>query len=260
MSDTTIDMFHEVHGEGFPTILLHGAIGASEMFGPAVDRLAEGRQVIAAHLQGHGRTPDVADRPLRYEHLGDDVAALAARLGHAQVDLVGYSLGGGAAVQCALRHPGLVRRLVVVGEPLRSDAWFPEVREQLAGMQDAAPQIGAAVQAGPLGELHPDVDFPTLFAKVGELERQPYDWTDAFATVASEVMLVMADADGFDPGHYLDVYRSLGGALRDPGLPDQGGEPHIAHQLAIVPGVTHYDTFNATPRAAELIADFLDTA
>lgn len=260
MSDTTIDMFHEVHGEGFPTILLHGGIGASELFGDAVERLAEGRQVIAAHLQGHGRTPDVADRPLRYEHLGDDVAALAARLGHEQVDLVGYSLGGGAAVQCALRHPGLVRKLVVVGEPLRSDAWFPEVRAHFDGMAANAEQIGPVVQAGPMGQLHPDVDFTALFAKVGELEAQHYDWTEAFADVTSEVMLVMADADAFDPGHLVDVYRSLGGALRDPGVPGQGGEPHIAHRLAIVPGVTHYDTFTATPRAAELIADFLDTA
>jgi pimeloyl-ACP methyl ester carboxylesterase len=253
----SIDMFHEVHGEGFPTILLHGGIGATETFGDVLPRLAERRQVIAPHLQGHGRTPDV-DRPLRAEDLGDDVAALARALGHEQVDLVGYSFGGGAAIQCAIRHPALVRRLVVLGEPLHSDAWFPEVRAQLAQMEAMAPQIGPAVQAGPLGDLHPEVDFTALFAKMGELVAQPYDWTAAFAEVGCAVMLVMADADSFDPGHYLEVYRSLGGALRDPGLPDQGGEPHIAHELAIVPGVTHYDLLTGTPRTAEIIADFLD--
>jgi pimeloyl-ACP methyl ester carboxylesterase len=254
----SIDMYHEVHGEGFPTILLHGGIAASEVFGDGIAHLAEGRQVIAPHLQGHGRTPD-ADRPFREEDLGDDVAALARTLGHEQVDLVGYSFGAGAAIQCALRHPGLVRKLVVVAEPLRSDAWFPEAQEQFAGMAGMAEQIGPAVQAGPLGERYPEVDFTALFAKMGELVARPYDWTEAFAEVTSAVMLVMADADGFDPGHYLDVYRSLGGALRDPGLPDQGGDPHIPHRLAIVPGVTHYDLFTATPRTVEMIADFLDS-
>jgi pimeloyl-ACP methyl ester carboxylesterase len=252
-----MSMYHEIHGDGFPTILLHGGIGASEMFGDGLAHLAEGRQVIAPHLQGHGRTPDVDGLPLRYEHLGDDVADLAAELGHEQVDLVGYSLGGGAAVQCAIRHPGLVRNLVVVSQPLRRDAWFPEVREQLDGMEAAAAQIGAIVQAGPMGQLHPEVDFPALFAKMGELEGRDYDWTEAFAEVACRVMLVMADADGFDPAHYVEAYQSLGGARRDPGLPEQGGE-RSPHRLAIVPGADHYTLFTASPRTAQLIADFLD--
>lgn len=251
-------MYHEIHGEGFPTILLHGGIGASEMFGDTLALLAEGRQVIAAHLQGHGRTPDT-DRPLRYEQLGDDVADLATALGHDQVDLVGYSLGGGAAVQCAIRHPGLVRRLVVVSEPLRSDAWYPEVRAQLDGMAAAAADMGPVVQAGPMGDRHPQVDFTALFAKMGELEARPYDWTAAFAEVDATVMLVMADADAFDPAHVIEVFRSLGGARHDPGLPDQPGSPgRPAHRLAIVPGTTHYDLFTASAHAGELIADFLD--
>lgn len=256
----TIDMYHEVHGEGFPTILLHGGIGASEMFGDVLALLAEGRQVIAPHLQGHGRTPDV-DRPLRDEDLGDDVAALAARLGHDRVDLVGYSFGAAVAIQTAIRHPGRVRRLVVVAEPLRSDAWFPEARAQLDQMAAAAEHIGPAVQAGPLGELYPEVDYTALFRKMGELVARPYDWTAAFAEAATHtdgVMLVMADADGFDPAHYVEVYKSIGGARRDPGLPEQGGEGHGPHRLAIVPGVTHYDILTASPHLGGQIAGFLD--
>lgn len=250
-------MHHEIHGEGFPTIVLHGAIGATEQLGDLVGRLAEDRQVIAPHLQGHGRTPDV-DRPLRHEDLADDVVALAAELGHDRIDLVGYSFGGGVAVEVALRHPEVVRRLVVVAEPLRSDVWFPEVRAQFDGMQAAAAEIGPAVQASPLGEMYPDVDYTALFRKVGELVARPYDRTAAFAQVQATVMLVMADADGFDPGHYVGVFRSLGGAIRDPGVPDMPGSPgRVPHRLAIIPGTTHYDVLTATPRTGEAIADFL---
>ncbi len=252
----TIDMFHEVHGEGFPTILLHGGIGASEMFGDVVPRLAEGRQVITPHLQGHGRTPDV-DRPLRAEDLADDVAALAATLGHDRVDLVGYSFGGGAAFQAAVRHPALVRRLVLVSRPLRSDAWFPEAQARFAQMEATAAQFGPAVQAGPLGTLYPDVDFTRLFTKMGELVARPHDWTAEAATLTCPTMLVMADADGFDPAHYVEVFKGLGGALEDPGLPEMGGE-RVPHRLAIVPGVTHYDVLTGSPLAAEAIAGFLD--
>lgn len=257
----SIEMYHEVHGTGFPTILLHGGIGATEQLGDVVDVLAEGRQVIAPHLQGHGRTPDV-DRPLRDETLGDDVADLAARLGHARVDVVGYSMGAAAGIQTAIRHPGLVRRLVVIAEPLRSDAWFPEVRAQFDAMAGNAEHIGPAVQASPLGEMYPEVDYTALFRKMGELVARPYDWTEAFARAAADleaVLLVMADADGFDPGHYVEVFRSLGGALADPGVPGQPGAPgRPAHRLAIVPGTTHYDVLTATPLTGRLVAEFLD--
>src|SRR6202046_5088214 len=67
-------IFYSVHGAGKPLILLHGGINP-DCFGSNLAELAKGRQVIAVHLQAHGRTPDT-DKPLRCETLGDDVAAL----------------------------------------------------------------------------------------------------------------------------------------------------------------------------------------
>src|SRR5215213_6177964 len=75
-----INLYYEIHGSGAPLILLHGGVSASEAFGPNLAELAKTRQVIAVHLQGHGRTRDI-DRPLRCEFMADDIAALIAHLG-----------------------------------------------------------------------------------------------------------------------------------------------------------------------------------
>ena len=63
-------------GEGEPLVLLHGGFGTVEMFGPNLELLAAGRRVIGVDLQSHERSP-AADRPMRFEAMGDDIAVLA---------------------------------------------------------------------------------------------------------------------------------------------------------------------------------------
>jgi pimeloyl-ACP methyl ester carboxylesterase len=74
-----LEMYYEIHGEGEPLILLHGGVGAIQMFGEVLPLLAEGRRVIAVDLQAHGRTGDI-DRPMTFEAMADDVAALIEHL------------------------------------------------------------------------------------------------------------------------------------------------------------------------------------
>ena len=111
-------MYYEIHGTGEPLILLHGGVGAIEMFGEVLPLLAKGWQVIAVDLQAHGRTADI-DRPLSVESMADDIAALIEHLGFEKADIMGYSLGGGVALQTAIRHPVVVRKLVLVSTPFK---------------------------------------------------------------------------------------------------------------------------------------------
>jgi len=107
-----LNLYYEIHGSGRPLVLLHGAYMTIDMMAPLLEPLAEHRQVIAVELRGHGRTGD-ADRPITYELMADDVAGLLPALDVLSADAFGYSMGGGVALQLAIRHPELVRKLVV---------------------------------------------------------------------------------------------------------------------------------------------------
>jgi len=115
-----LNLYYEVHGDGQPLILLHGGLGAVEMFGEVLSLLAEGRRVIGVDLQAHGRTADV-DRPMTFEAMADDVAALISHLGLEEADVMGYSVGGSVALQTAIRHPEAVRKVVLVSAPFKRD-------------------------------------------------------------------------------------------------------------------------------------------
>src|SRR5439155_6755187 len=132
-----IDLYYEIHGTGRPIILLHGGLGSGEMFEPIIPALAERHQVITADLQGHGRTADI-DRPIDIRLMADDIAALIGHLGLDKPDVVGYSLGGGVALQTAVKHPAMVRRLVVASANIRRDATDPEIIAQQGQMSAAA--------------------------------------------------------------------------------------------------------------------------
>ncbi len=118
-----LELYYEIHGTGQPLIVLHGSFMTIELMGKLIPGLARDRQVIAVELQGHGHTADI-DRPITYENLADDTAALLRHLDIARADVYGYSLGGGAALQLAIRHADLVRKLVVVSATYRGDGEF----------------------------------------------------------------------------------------------------------------------------------------
>lgn len=247
-----IRLYREISGEGEPLVLLHGGVGAGEMFEPLLPQLAARRRVILVHLQGHGRTADI-DRPLRFELMADDIAALLEHLGLERADVMGYSLGGGVALQLAIRHPARVKRLVLISVPARRDGWYPEV---LASMAAMGPEAAAWMGQSPLARLYPETDWASLFTKLGELLRLDYDWSDGIAGLSSPVMLVYADADAVRPAHIVETYALLGGGLRDAGL---DGSLRPLARLAIVPGATHYDVV-ASPLLGPLVAAFLDAA
>ena len=249
-----LSLYYEEHGSGEPLILLHGGIGSGDMFVALVPELETGRRVITVDLQGHGRTADV-DRPFSPEAMADDVAALAAHLGLAQIDLLGYSLGGAVALRTAIQHPALVRRLVLIAIPFRRDGNHPEV---IAAMDEMTPEIAEVMKQSPPYALYSSIaprpeDWPVLIAKTSDALKVDYDWTAETTALAAPTMLVFADADSVRPAHIVEFYGLLGGGLRDAGW-DNSNRPTA--RLAILPGTTHYDSFKS-PLLAQFAVPFL---
>ncbi|MET7835305.1 alpha/beta fold hydrolase [Micromonospora sediminicola] len=247
-------VWYEVHGAGRPLVLLHGGYGSTETFAPVRPALAVRRRLIAVDLQGHGRTPD-ADRPLRHESMADDLAALLRRLDLPAVDLLGYSLGGGVALRTAIQHPTLVRRLVVVSAPCRRRGWYPEA---LAAMSAHDERAAERMRGTPAYERYARVaprpqDWPTLWAKSGDLLRRDYDWSAEVAALPMPVLLVFADADAIPTSHVAEFYGLLGGGHRDPG---GDGSERPASRLAVLPGLTHREVV-ASPALPAAVLPFL---
>jgi pimeloyl-ACP methyl ester carboxylesterase len=234
-----LDMYYEIHGTGAPLILLQGCFMTIDSMGQIVPDLARTRQVIAVELQGHGHTADI-DRSLTFEQGADDVATLIKFLGLERPDVFGFSCGGNVALQIAIRHPEVIRKLVVAGAPCRSNGEYPEIRALMAtftGDSSAlSPMREAYIRTAPKPEA-----WPQLVAKARLLLTQDYDWTQDVATIQAPTLIVVGDADTVVPAHALEMFELLGGGT---GASAMGN--HSNAQLAILPGTTHFTMLNSS--------------
>jgi pimeloyl-ACP methyl ester carboxylesterase len=251
-----LHMYYETHGTGRPLLLLHGGLGSGEMFGPVLPELAATHQVIAPDLQGHGRTADV-DRPLDIRLMADDIAGLIRHLGLEKPDLVGYSLGGGAALMTAAKYPELVRKLVVVSAYLRPDVVDPALLAQQGQVNAAAAEF---MKDTPMWETYQRLaprpqDFGRLLDKIGAMMQTPYDYTAEVRSLKVPTLFAAGDMDQAPPRHYADIFDLLGGG-RDGGWMGEN-RPKDGHALAILPGVQHYNIF-MSPLLAPTVLAFLD--
>ena len=246
-----LDMYYEIHGDGSPLALFHGAMGTIDScFAKLLPALAATRQVVAVELQGHGRTADV-DRPLSYQQMAADAAILLEALGIETVDLVGYSMGGGVAVELAMQHPGMVRRLVFAGgTSYRRDGLYPEM---LGEPEAAADDLTGSAWHQAYVRVAPDPGkWPVLVAKNRDLDRTFAGWTDEdIQAMTTPMLLIIGDSDIVRPEHTMRMFRLLGGGV----IGDLAGLP--ASQLAVLPGTSHVGLLGRVDWLQSMILEFL---
>lgn len=245
-------LYYEIHGTGAPVVLLHGSfMTITNNWTEWIDELAKSRQVIAIELQGHGRTADI-DRPFSYENFADDVAALLDHLEIPQADLIGYSMGGGVAMQCAIRHPSKVRKVVSISAVFRHDGWVPEALEFF-------PKLTADVLKGSPIEIEyrklsptPEA-FSTFVSRVIAMDLKPYDFGAAkLKATPAPFLFIHGDADGVRLEHIAEMFRLKGGEI----FGDM--RPRSSSRLAVLPDTTHITLMMRTKEIVPMINAFLD--
>jgi pimeloyl-ACP methyl ester carboxylesterase len=247
-----LKMYYEVHGSGEAVVLLHGSfMTITNNWTGWIGELSKTRKVIAVEMQGHGRTADIP-RDITYENLADDVAALLDHLKIPRADFIGYSMGGAVAMQCAIRHPEKVRKVVSISARFRHDGF---VKEGL----DAFPKLSAEMFKGsPLEteykKLSPTPDkFADLVNHIKAMASKPFDFgADKIKATTAPMFFIHGDADGVRLDHISEMFRLKGeeihGDLR----------PRSASRLAILPDTTHVTLMQRMPVIVPMVNDFLD--
>jgi pimeloyl-ACP methyl ester carboxylesterase len=246
-------MYYEIHGSGEPVVLLHGAFMAiTGDWNNWIDELAKTRKVIAVEMQGHGRTGDIK-RDLSYENLADDVAGLLDYLQIPNADIIGYSLGAGVAMECAIRHPEKVRKVVSISAPFRRDGWVKEAN-------DFWPTFTWELFKGTPMEteykrLSPTPDkFPDFVNHLKAWALKPYDFgADKLKATKAPMFFIHGDADGVRLDHIAEMFRLKGGGEIHGDM-----QPRPPSRLAILPDTTHVTLMNRMATIVPMINDFLD--
>jgi pimeloyl-ACP methyl ester carboxylesterase len=247
-----LNMYYEVHGTGDPVVLLHGSfMTITNNWTGWIGELSKTRQVIAVELQGHGRTADIK-RDFSYENLADDVAALLDHLKMPSADLIGYSMGGGVAMQCAIRHPDKVRKVVSISGVFRHDGWVKEALDLLPQLTSEAFK-GSPIEIEYKKLSSTPGEFSSFVRRVLAMDLKPYDFgADKLKATKAPMLFIHGDADGVRLEHIAEMFRLKGGEIFG------DVRARSASRLAILPNTTHITLMERMAVIVPMVNDFLD--
>jgi pimeloyl-ACP methyl ester carboxylesterase len=203
-------------------------------------------------MQGHGRTADI-NRNFSYENLAADIAGLLEYLKIPQADLLGYSMGGGVAMQVAIRHPEKVRKVVSISAVFRHDGWVKEAVEMFPRMEPGMFK-GSPIETE-YRKLSPTPDrFETFVKRVIQMDIKPYDFgAGKLKATKAPMLFIHGDADGVRLEHISEMFRLKGGDI----FGDM--RPRSESRLAILPNTTHVTLMDRTDVIVPMVNDFLNT-
>jgi len=255
-----LHLYHEVYGEldtsKTPLLLIPGAFMATDSMTVWADALARERAVIVFDQQGHGRTPDIS-REMSYEQFADDAAALLRALEVDRADVMGYSQGGGVALQLAIRHSSLVSKLVSMSATFRKDGWYPSVFDAI-GALTAEAFAGTPVEKA-FKEHTPSAEaFDAYLEKMKILNINDQNISDEqMRSISARTMVIVGDADGVKIEHALAMFRLRGGGDEEAAASGMLQQVPAA-RLVILPAMSHIGLSGESEVLVPMVTAFLD--
>ncbi|MEO3826212.1 alpha/beta hydrolase [Actinomadura sp. B10D3] len=256
-----LSLYYEVYGDlgdagSAPLLLIPGSFMATDPMRSWVSAFVGERVVIVFDQQGHGRTPDTSRR-MSYEQFGDDAAALLRALNVERADVMGYSQGGGVALQLALRHPSLVNKLVSLSATYRQDGWYPSVMEAIADL-DATAFAGTPVEEAFMRHTPDRAAFDAYVEKMKVLGIEDQNISDAeMRSISAKALVVVGDADAVKLEHALAMFELLGGGDEEAAASGTLRDAPAA-RLVILPATSHIGVFGQSAVLAPMVTAFLD--
>ena len=255
-----LNLYHEVYGElgtsKPPLLLIPGAFMATDSMKVWTDAFAPKRAVIVFDQQGHGRTPDTS-RAMSYEQFADDAAALLRALEVERADVMGYSQGGGVALQLAIRHPSLVSKLVSMSATFRKDGWYPSVFEAIGGL-GAEAFVGTPVETAFMAHTPDAKAFDAYLEKMKELNVNDQDISDEeMLSIPAPTMVIVGDADGVKPEHALAMFKLRGGGDEEAAASGVLQKVPVA-RLVVLPAMSHVGLSGESNVLVPMVSAFLD--
>jgi pimeloyl-ACP methyl ester carboxylesterase len=166
--------------------------------------------------------------------MADDTAALMRHLEIDDADVVGFSMGGATALQLAIRHPDLVRKLVLASAGFAHDGMHAVALEMFPSI---TPELfaGSPIEEAYLRTAPNPGDFPKLVEKLTQLDTTPFAWPEEdIRAIPAPTLIVLGDSDGIRLEHAVELFKLRGGGV----MGDLAGLPQS--QLAVLPGTAHF--------------------
>ena len=256
-----LNLYYEVFGDlgtskAPPLLLIPGAFMATESMRSWASAFAGARTVIIFDQQGHGRTPDTS-REMSYEQFGDDAAELLRALKVERAAVMGYSQGGGVALQLALRHPTLVDKLISLSATYRQDGWYPSVLKGIKGLS-AKDFAGTPVEKAFYGHTPDPAAFDAYLEKMKLLNIDDQNISDEqMRSFPAKTMVIIGDADGVKPEHALAMFKLRGGGDESAAATGMLHEVPVA-RLVILPAMSHIGISGESAVLVPMVTAFLD--
>lgn len=232
-----LKMYYEIHGTGPALVLIHGGGSTIQTtFGRVLNSFAKMHKVIAVEMQAHGHTADI-DRPLSFQQDADDIAALLKELNIGKADIFGFSNGASTALQFAIRHPEMAKKIIVAStfyKKAGAPDWFWDMMSKptFEGMpqpyKDEYLKINSDTNA-----LH------RMYVRdVARMQSFPDISEENIRSIKAPALIIIGDKDVVTPEHAAEMHRLISNS-----------------RLAIIPG-GHGDYIGelTTPLDSVLIA------